>query len=276
MRRNGGMGWRETRKGLTSFRSLLALSPLCSYPRFFLSLSLSFCHSVLLRISLVSTPFPFCVPSASLPWLFTSFLSIYPSRHRLVSPARRSSASNTRSTPRRFLLRTVSTSPPPPPPPRFSLPFIIHRQEKFIYVLAVILNSRFTISRISPFFLSFLLSFSFLSFFFFVFFVFLFVGAACLMSGALLLRLASLSLSFSLSSRWTMQDQLFVPPPTSSSSSSSSSYLVVSSAFFSPRRTPKFPSTTLDNGPSSRPRRSLKVNYEPTKRLGPVSTLLSV
>ena len=26
MRRNGGMGWRETRKGLTSFRSLLALS----------------------------------------------------------------------------------------------------------------------------------------------------------------------------------------------------------------------------------------------------------
>lgn len=57
MRRNGGMGWRETRKGLTSFRSLLALSLFSS--RFPLS-------HLLLRISLVSTPFPLHLASLSL------------------------------------------------------------------------------------------------------------------------------------------------------------------------------------------------------------------
>lgn len=70
MRRNGGMGWRETRKGLTSFRSLLALSPALSSS----SLSSLFpsrfpLYHLLLRISRQHT-------LSSLPCLFSLFLSI--------------------------------------------------------------------------------------------------------------------------------------------------------------------------------------------------------
>lgn len=77
MRRNGGMGWRETRKGLTSFRSLLALSPALSSS----SLSSLFpsrfsLYHLLLRISLVSThPFLSTLPLLSLSLYFSLSLS---------------------------------------------------------------------------------------------------------------------------------------------------------------------------------------------------------
>ena len=88
MRRNGGMGWRETRKGLTSFRSLLALSPLCSYPRFFLSLSLflSLCSpSNLSRQHTLSFLCALCLSALAL-YLFSLYLSLSPSSRIPCSP----------------------------------------------------------------------------------------------------------------------------------------------------------------------------------------------
>lgn len=129
MRRNGGMGWRETRKELTSFRSLLALSLFSS--RFPLS-------HLLLRISLVSTPFPLHLASLSLcssllPRLFFSPFFSFEAR---LEPTLACAVS----------LSCVLLGSPP---------FIIHRQGKFIYVLQLILNSQFTIPWLSPSFPSF-------------------------------------------------------------------------------------------------------------------------
>lgn len=80
MRRNGGMGWRETRKGLTSFRSLLALSPALSssslsslfpsrFSLYFSFESLSSAHPFLSTLPLLSLSLYFSLslsPSASL------------------------------------------------------------------------------------------------------------------------------------------------------------------------------------------------------------------
>lgn len=143
MRRNGGMGWRETRKGLTSFRSLLALSPALSSS----SLSSLFpsrfsLYHLLLRISLVSTPFPLYLASSL---SFSLFLSV--SLSFCISSSRPSSASRRSWSPRWPVLHTVSLSCVLLGSP----PFIIHRQGKFIYVLQLILNSQFTIPWLSPF-----------------------------------------------------------------------------------------------------------------------------
>lgn len=143
MRRNGGMGWRETRKGLTSFRSLLALSPaLSSFSLSSLFPSRFSLYHLLLRISLVSTPFPLYLASSL---SFSLFLSV--SLSFCISSSRPSSASRRSWSPRWPVLHTVSLSCVLLGSP----PFIIHRQGKFIYVLQLILNSQFTIPWLSPF-----------------------------------------------------------------------------------------------------------------------------
>lgn len=143
MRRNGGMGWRETRKGLTSFRSLLALSPaLSSFSLSSLFPSRFPLYHLLLRISLVSTPFPLYLASSL---SFSLFLSV--SLSFCISSSRPSSASRRSWSPRWPVLHTVSLSCVLLGSP----PFIIHRQGKFIYVLQLILNSQFTIPWLSPF-----------------------------------------------------------------------------------------------------------------------------
>lgn len=125
MRRNGGMGRRETRKGLTSFRSLLL--PSLSNPS---------------ASSLAPSPFSFESLSSAHPFLSALCLRSLP-RLYLRSIHRQASM-----LPALSLFPSLSLS-------LFSYPpFIIHRPGKFIYVLrpAVILNSRFTIPRLSPFF----------------------------------------------------------------------------------------------------------------------------
>lgn len=144
MRRNGGMGWRETRKGLTSFRSLLALS-LSFFPLFSLHVSL---YPTFSFESLSSAhPFPLHLASSL---SFSLFLSVSLSFSFCISSSRPSSASRRSWSPRWPALHTVSLSCVLLGSP----PFIIHRQGKFIYVLQLILNSQFTIPWLSPFSLS--------------------------------------------------------------------------------------------------------------------------
>lgn len=95
MRRNGEMGWRETRKGLTSFRSLLLLSHLSTLilvsSSFFLPFSVVHSPSNLSRQHTLSflCSLPVCLSVLAL------YLFHYPSHHHLVSSLRPSSASNT-------------------------------------------------------------------------------------------------------------------------------------------------------------------------------------
>ena len=128
MRRNGGMGRRETRKGLTSFRSLLPLS-LALSPSLSLSLSL-------LRLSFaasLSRPAP----------LFLFALHLCTELSFSFPPALLAQEDSSTA-----LLRTVSLLFPG------SAIYYSSAGENLYtsYPVAVILNSRFTIPRLSPFF----------------------------------------------------------------------------------------------------------------------------
>ena len=176
----------------------------------FFPLSLFLRHSVLLRISLVSTPFPFCVPTASLClvalYLFPLYLSLSPSSRIPCSPFF-SFEHALRAAPVSTSYCLVALLPG-------SLAHLLFIGKENLYTSYrspsyLILDLRFCGSHLSFFFFVF-------PFFLFLFFVSLFVGAACLTSGVLLLRLASLSPSHSpLGGPRKMQ--LFLPPTSTSS-----------------------------------------------------------